>query len=203
MGLRKFLPLILIALFIPAGTSAPGGIGKSADEGCLCHGEKNPSTQIEVLGLPEAFESNTTYNFSIEVKSEAVPVVEGGEKGGFRLRVSEGQIGYNVSENLIQPMDDGWTHTESGNAIRMWNFSFTSPADNSSFVDFSIYGNAVNGNQASTGDQWNSVTIRLPGMSYHGEVFSQDVEKFSPTDYSVGLISLLALILLLAAAVRN
>ena len=100
-------------------------------------------------------------------------------------------------------MDDGWTHTEAGNAVRMWNFSFTSPADNSSFVDFSIYGNAVNGNQANTGDQWNSVTIRLPGMTYDGEVFSQDVEEFSPTDYTVGLISLLALILLLAAAVRN
>ena len=51
----------------PSATSAPGGIGTSADEGCLCHGEKNSDTAIIVTGLPDFFESNTTYNFSTRV----------------------------------------------------------------------------------------------------------------------------------------
>lgn len=195
--------LIVIAFFIPEVTSAPGGIGKSANDGCLCHGEADANTEVEVQGLPASYESNTTYNFSIKVSSETIPSSETGEIGGFRMLISGGAIDYNDDEGLIQELDDGWTHTESGNSVRVWNFSFTSPSDNSSFVDFTIYGNAVNGNQASTGDEWNSLKFRLPGTLYEGELLSSSVDEFSPMDYSVGIISLCVLGYLVIRTLRD
>ena len=49
------LTLVILAFFLPLATSAPNGIGTSADEGCLCHGEKNPDTTVLLSGLPEFF----------------------------------------------------------------------------------------------------------------------------------------------------
>ena len=197
------LALVILALLLPIGTSAPSGIGTSADDGCLCHGEKNSDTSILVTGLPEFFESNTTYNFSVEVTSENIPMESGKAAGGFRLLISQGMISFDEEEGLIQSGDDGWTHTEAGNMWRMWNFSYTSPSDNSTFVDFTIYVNAVNGNQASSGDEWNGLNIRLPGAQYDGEMLSNQANDFSPTDYVVGIVSLFALISILAVTLRD
>lgn len=127
----------------------------------------------------------------------------GEEAGGFRLLITEGSISFDSNEGLIQEMDEGWTHTEAGNAVRTWNLTFTSPRDNSSFVDFTIYGNAVNGNQATTGDEWNAVTLRLPGVLYDGELLEGMSDEFTPMDYSVGLVSLLALTYLLVTTLRD
>ena len=99
-------------------------------------------------------------------------------------------------------MMDG-THTESGNTVRVWNFSFTSPDNNATFVDFTVYGNAVNGNQASTGDEWNSLNFRLPGTQYEGELFSDETDEFNPMDYTVGLVSMIALLGLLIITLRD
>ena len=71
------LALVILALLLPIGTSAPSGIGTSADDGCLCHGEKNSDSSILVTGLPKFYESNTTYNFSVEVTSENIPIESG------------------------------------------------------------------------------------------------------------------------------
>ncbi len=197
------LTLVILALFLPLATSAPSGIGTSADEGCLCHGEKNSDTSILVTGLPDFFESNTTYNFSIELTSENIPMESGKPVGGFRLLISGGMISFDEEEGLIQPEDGGWTHTEAGNTWRMWNFSFTSPLDNSTFVDFTIHGNAVNGNQASSGDEWNGISIRLPGAQYDGEMLSEQANNFTPTDYAVGMVLLLALSSILLITLRD
>ena len=85
----------------------------------------------------------------------------------------------------------------------MWNFTFTSPMDNSTYVDFTIHANAVNGNQASSGDEWNGLNIRLPGTQYDGEMLSNQAKDFAPTDYAVGIVSLLALISILAITLRD
>ena len=197
------LALVILAFFFPLATSAPNGIGTSADEGCLCHGEENSETTVLVTGLPEFFEANTTYNFSIELTSDNIPESAGKAAGGFRLLISGGMITFDEEEGLVQQKDDGWTHTEAGNALRNWNFSFTSPMDNTTFVDFTIHGNAVNGNQASTGDEWNQLTFRLPGAQYDGEMLSNQTNEFSPTDYAVGMVLLLALSSILLITLRD
>ena len=195
--------MFVLALLAQVAVSAPSGIGSSANEGCLCHGESNSNTIVEVRGLPEYFESNTSYDFSIEVSSPTVLPNANGERGGFRMLVSGGSIDFNESEGMIQQLDDGWTHTETGNKVRMWNFSFTSPESNASVVDFTIYGNAVNGNQASSGDEWNSLEIRLPGLQYDGELLGQQADEFNPLDYTVGVVSMIVLVGLLIITLRN
>lgn len=201
--MRAIVIVFVLALLAQVAVSAPSGIGSSANEGCLCHGESNSNTIVEVRGLPENFESNTSYDFSIEVSSLTILPNANGERGGFRMLVTGGSIDFNESEGMIQQLDDGWTHTETGNKVRMWNFSFTSPESNASVVDFTIYGNAVNGNQASSGDEWNSLEIRLPGLQYDGELLGQQADEFNPLDYTVGIVSMIVLLGLLIITLRN
>ena len=201
--MRAIVAVIALALLAQVAVSAPSGIGSAANEGCLCHGEKNTNTNVELLGLPESFESNTSYNFSIVVTSQTIPQNTNGESGGFRLLVTGGSIFFNETEGLIQVLDDGWTHTERGNTVRMWNFSLTSPEDNTSHIDLTVYGNAVNGNQASTGDEWNSLDLRLPGTQYEGELLGEKTDEFNPLDYTVGIVSMLVLVGLLIITIRD
>ena len=138
--IRAVVVVLALALLSQVVVSAPSGIGKSANEGCL-YGDKDQSTTVWVEGLPESYESNTTYNFSITVESEIVAANPNGSIGGFRMLVVGGSITFDESAGLIQELDGGWTHTESGNMVRSWNLSFVSPEDNASYVDFSIYVN--------------------------------------------------------------
>ncbi|MEC7261272.1 MAG: choice-of-anchor V domain-containing protein [Candidatus Thermoplasmatota archaeon] len=201
--MRAVVVVLVLALLSQVAVSAPSGIGKSANEGCLCHGDRDQSTTVWIEGLPESYESNTIYNFSIIVESEKVAANPNGSIGGFRMLVVGGSITFDESAGLIQELDDGWTHTESGNMVRSWNLSFVSPEDNASYVDFKVYGNAVNGNQASSEDAWNSLSLRLPGVEYDGEIFSDQADGFSPMDYSVGLVSMVALVGLLIITLRD
>ena len=100
--LRPMLVLVLLALLIPFATSAPWGIGEIANDGCLCHGERNTNTQVEIQGLPDSFEANMTYNFSITVSSQSVPANLDGEIGGFRLLITGGTVGFYSSEGFVQ-----------------------------------------------------------------------------------------------------
>ena len=201
--MRATVAVIVLALLAQVAVSAPSGIGSAANEGCLCHGEKNTNTNVELHGLPESFESNTSYNFSIVVTSQTIPQNTNGESGGFRLLVIGGSILFNETEGLIQVLDDGWTHTELGNTVRTWNFSLMSPQDNTSYVDLTVYGNAVNGNQASNGDEWNSLDLRLPGTQYEGELLGEKTDEFNPLDYTVGMVSMLVLVGLLIITIRD
>jgi hypothetical protein len=201
--MRAVVVVLVLALLSQVAVSAPSGIGKSANDGCLCHGDRDQSTTVWIEGLPESYESNTTYNFSITVESETVAVNPNGSIGGFRMLIVGGSITFDESAGLIQELDGGWTHTESGNRVRSWNLSFVSPEDNASYVDFTIFGNAVNGNQASSEDAWNSLTLRLPGVEYDGEIFSDQADGFSPMDYTVGLVSMIALVGVLIITLRD
>ena len=201
--MRAVVVVLVLALLSQVAVSAPSGIGKSANEGCLCHGDRDQSTTVWIEGLPASYESNTIYNFSIIIESEKVAANPNGSIGGFRMLVVGGSITFDESAGLIQELDDGWTHTESGNMVRSWNLSFVSPEDNASYVDFTVYGNAVNGNQASSEDAWNSLSLRLPGVEYDGEIFSDQADGFSPMDYSVGLVSMVALVGLLIITLRD
>ena len=98
--MRAMLALVILALLFPLATSAPGGIGTSADEGCLCHGEKNSGTAIVVTGLPDFFESNTTYNFSIELASENIPM-ESGKADPIVEKMIAGRMTKFVRENSL------------------------------------------------------------------------------------------------------
>ena len=161
-----YLSLIFsLIVIIPPSDSFPNGVGKEASSGCLCHGSNSDSTNLYLDGLPEKFESNTSYYLNLKLISETEIASENSTKGGFRINVSHGEI---VFENSSHGdfIEDSWTHTEEGNKFRTWNFTWISPEDNSSSVEFKIFGNAVNGNGDPYGDSWNYLDFKLGGVEY-------------------------------------
>jgi hypothetical protein len=201
----KKLPLLLVlVLFAPWASSAPQGIGEIAGDGCICHGSKDTSTELIIVGLPTTFESNTSYNFSLEVRSAEVSISPGKEAGGFRIEVSSGDIQFNEELGHVQKLEQGWTHTTSGNKVRAWNFTYVSPSDNTTYADFTINGNAVNGNGQSTNDAWNGTIIRIPGTNYTGELEPTSTdESLGTLDYAVGSIALVGLLAVAIIIVKD
>jgi len=201
----KKLPFLLaLVLFLPWASSAPQGIGEIAGGGCICHGSQDASTELILFGLPSQFESNTSYNFSLEVRSSEVSLSTGEEAGGFRIEIFGGDILFDETLGHVQKLENGWTHTTSGNKVRSWNFTYISPDDNSTYTDLTINGNAVNGNGQSTGDAWNGTIIRIPGIAYVGDIEPTSNDASLDTlDYTVGSIALGGLIVLAIIIIKD
>ena len=189
-----FLLLLFSSFGLSLSQSIPSGVGQSANNGCLCHGSASNATETTLLGLPIVFESNQTYNLTLQIESTVEPA--NASQGGFRLLVNAGTIVFE-NQSLAQQLDDGWTHTSEGNAQRAWNFTWTSPIDNSTSAEFIVYGNAVNGNQNSMGDHWDGYGITIPGSGFDGTLAQPVVEQpYKIMDFSViigGLFTILVL----------
>ena len=202
--MKKLSLLLLTILFVPWVSSAPQGIGDVGGGGCICHGSQDTSTELIILGLPTEFESNTSYNFSLEVRSSAVNISPGEEAGGFRIEISSGDIQFDEELAIVQKLEEGWTHTSLGNKVRSWNFTYISPSDNTTYTDITINGNAVNGNDQSTGDAWNSAVIRIPGTSYIGDLEpSIKAESLGTLDYAVGSIAIFGLLAIAVIIIKD
>ena len=159
------LSIVLISLIaIPSYTAMPGGIGSAAENGCTCHGGASSNTQVLVDGLPEVFNASETYSFTITVVNDELTRAadDNGRMGGFRI-VSNGGMVSSTNDALSHEMDGALTHTVEANTVRQWAFEWTAPADSEAVVDFTIYGNAVNGGDSSGGDQWNKFTMTSMG----------------------------------------
>ena len=136
---------VLILVPIHEVNGFPNGVGDIGEQGCLCHGAENDLTSVQIAGLPDKFESNTTYFLQLIVDNPQIDVNASSAQGGFRLVVSSGTISFNDT-NTSQIIGDGWTHTELGNQQRIWNLTWQSPSDNTSLSALTLFGNAVNGN---------------------------------------------------------
>tara|TARA_B100000424_G_C22934872_1_gene497405 strand:+ start:101 stop:2431 length:2331 start_codon:yes stop_codon:yes gene_type:complete len=169
------LSIVLLSLvMVPQFDAAPGGIGSAGDNGCSCHGGPSSDTVVSVTGLPETYNSSETYIFTVTVTNDVMSLYNDGSTegadpwneryGGFRILASKGTV-TSVDPTLAQEMDGGLTHTSEGNAFRTWDFEWTAPADDSKFVEFTIYGNAVNGGDGFNGDMWNSFETTIAGIS--------------------------------------
>ncbi|DAC30562.1 MAG TPA: hypothetical protein HA356_07425 [Candidatus Poseidoniaceae archaeon] len=196
------IALMVVLLAVPSFSSVPTGVGSLGDQGCTCHGGDSNDVLVSIRGLPAAFESNTSYNLSIAVEGSVAEHKEN-HQGGFRLTVTgEGIVAFeNTSQS--QFLDDGWTHQNNGTYQRMWNFTWTSPETSKDPVEFIVHGNAVNGNELSSGDEWNSfgqaighVDNPLPPEQ---PVFDRDI---GPLDWAVFTFGLSALTLFFIRAVR-
>jgi len=188
-----FLFIILVLSPINTVDGFPNGVGDIAEQGCLCHGAENDLTSVEIAGLPEKFESNTTYYLQLIVDNPAIDVNTSSAQGGFRFVVSSGTISFNETNNS-QTIGDGWTHTEVGNQQRSWNLTWQSPVDNTSLTALTLYGNAVNGNGEFTGDGWNKIKIYVPGVENYN-TFEQpnnniELDVFDKVMLGLGLIVL-------------
>ena len=144
----------------------------------MCH-TKSSLTTINVIGLPEEFEANQSYQFRLILESE-IPPSSTTSVGGFRMMVDRGVL-YG-EENLTQILDGWLTHTEHGSMVREWNFTWISPEINTTRTQFTIHANAVNGNGAPTGDSWQTNEIVLPGVAYTGSLEPKTIDGLSMND---------------------
>ena len=163
--------LFFILLFSsPLAHSAPSGVGDIGDEGCLCHGAKSQLTSVIIDGIPQDWAANNSYEMSIIINSSIeISDEENARIGGFRLMVNEGTVVF-ADNDSAQVINEGYTHTSSGNQYRQWNFSWTAPSSNDSVVNFVVHGNAVNSNDQSTGDAWNYYSTAVAGEGYTGDI---------------------------------
>ena len=196
-----FLLLLLSSLGLSSSQSFPNGVGELANDGCTCHGGASNITETSIIGLPVSFESNQTIDLALVIES-SIEVQTDASQGGFRLLVSNGIIEFE-NLNQTQELEDGWTHTSEGNSYRVWNFSWTAPHDNSTIVEFIVYGNAVNGNENPMGDAWNSYGVTLPGSSFDGTLLQPDIDQtYSLTDFSIIIGGLFAILTCLYIVVK-
>ena len=185
-----------ILLCLPANNvdGFPNGVGDVGSEGCLCHGEANPDTHITLSGLPEKFEADTNYSLILELSNDEIPQSTESAQGGFRVISNTGTLFFdNDTGHLI---DDGWTHKDISNQQRIWNLSWLSPSDNTTMSKITIYGNAVNGNQMSNGDNWDVIEVYVPGVENFdpiptAQIIDHELENFDKTMLVLGLLALL------------
>jgi len=158
--------LLLCMGFVPSTPASPEGVGQEGNQGCQCHAE-DAGLGITLSGLPEKYKANTTYPLTLTLTSGIEPATNASQ-GGFRLVVTNGTLVFDTDE--AQLLEGGWTHRSTGTEQRSWSFQWTSPADNDSRTEFRVWGNAVNGNQAPTGDGWAASTWVVAGDAYTGEL---------------------------------
>ncbi len=187
--MRKPVLLTLVALLLLSGasTSRESGSDSDGDDGCNCHGVRS-DLEISLNGLPESFESSQSYELSVEL------AIAKSDTAGFRLVFDGGDI--STSEpDLVQELDNGWTHTFSGNSMTVWNLTWIAPEDNSSLSTFILHVNSANGNGEYTGDDWDSRSFAIPGVAYEGEVKAPELAdgEMSTTEWIVSGLALLVL----------
>jgi hypothetical protein len=75
--------------------------------------------------------------------------------------------------------------------------------DNTSYVEFNIYGNAVNGNGNPYGDEWNSLLVKVPGVENYDDLSTESsLYEFELYEKVILTIVSLAIILLAYRAIK-
>ena len=194
--MKRLLALVVSLAIFSQVHALPTGIGEIGNNGCVCHGAASEGTIVSLSGLPDVYNSSQIYNLTLTVESD---VELNGTQGGFRILVSHGEIGGDTQE-----MDDGYTHSSSNNNKRVWEITWTAPESDSELVTFIVHGNAVNGNGAPSGDEWNSNSYAIPGPNYDGEISAPVIESSpSSRQLAVGVIGITAVLALAVMAIKD
>ena len=196
--MKRVIALAILLSLIGNSQALPEGIGDRADDGCLCHGGSDDSTTVSLVGLPEMYNSSMEYNLTLTIES---PVELNEVQGGFRILISQGEL---IGEGW-QILDEGYTHTTEINDRRQWDAVWVAPEADDELATFVIHGNAVNGNGAVSDDEWNSITIAIPGPNYTGEVVTPELstKEISDIQIAVGVIGIIALFALAFYAIKD
>ena len=102
-------------------------------------------------------------------------------------------------------MDDGYTHTSEINDRRQWEVVWVAPEADDELATFVVHGNAVNDNGNVNGDEWNSMSVAIPGVNYTGEVTTPDItgKEVTGIQLAVGAIGIIALLSLAFYAIKD
>ncbi|MDP6592496.1 MAG: cytochrome c oxidase subunit I [Candidatus Poseidoniia archaeon] len=168
-----FLISILVAISaFPTSDGFPTGItnpttGVVEANGCNCHGPE-PTTSVSVeLTLPANFTAGGIYTLTLNISGGPNDDVKGDNYGGFFIKATHGVLEPLENDTNVQKPfgETHLTHTAEGNDYRGWSFSWTAPDKDDVIVTFSVYGNSVNGADASGNDYWNSGSFNLMGVN--------------------------------------
>ena len=196
--MKRVIALAILLSLIGQSQALPSGIGDRANDGCLCHGGPDDTTIVNLSGLPEVYNSSSEYNLTLTIES---PVELNEVQGGFRVIISQGEL---IAEGW-QLMDEGYTHTTEINDRRQWEVVWVAPEADDKLATFVIHGNAVNGNGNANGDEWNSLSIAIPGANYTGEVTTPEItgKEVTGIQLAVGAIGVIALLSLAFYAIKD
>ena len=194
---------ILLLLFSNSLVEAfPVGIGQVADRGCLCHGEVSSEVAITVQGFPEIYNTSERYNITFSINASIERAEEdSGKMGGFRLLIDGGQVEF---EDDAQYLENGWTHTNLSNEQRSWNFSWIAPQQDNELVSVSLFVNAVNGGEASSGDKWSLEELAIVGSNWTGVIpDSSSQQGLTTHEIAIAIGAVSALLGLLVVVSKN
>ncbi len=184
--------MVLMLLGLPSLSSVPTGVGELGNDGCTCHGGDSDDVSVELIGLPEFYQSNATYNLSIVISGPEQSDQER-HQGGFRMIASQGTIIFENSSQ-VKELEAGWTHEFEGTYQRVWNLTWTAHTSSLDPVQFIVHGNAVNGNEQSSGDEWNSFGAAIAHIDSPTQpeqpVFDRDIGLIDWTVFTFGLSAL-------------
>jgi hypothetical protein len=180
----------------------PTGIGQMADRGCLCHGGESSEVIITVQGFPEIYNASQRYNITFSINASINRAEEdSGRMGGFRLLIDGGQVEF---EDEAQYLEEGWTHTNSSNEQRGWNLSWVAPQRADELVSISVFVNAVNGGDASSGDKWGLVELVVIGPNWTDAIpESSSQQELSMPEIAIAIGAVSALLGLLVVVSKD
>ncbi len=194
----SLLFVIFIALAAtPQITSYPTGLGANGDPGCTCHSGGAGTTTVIIDGMPDSFTAGQSYELNITVSNPSIAGAEiSSNMGGFRLFASAGTFSAGEGfTDLVQELDNGMTHTELGNDNRSWTVIWTAPDSEGQIVEFTVHGNAVNGNavgnsppDGQSGDAWGTFETSLPGAAALGGGVAM-IEQAEPYEVAIAAIT--------------
>ena len=196
--MKRVIALAILLSLIGQSQALPSGIGDRSNDGCLCHGGSDDTTVVNLSGLPEAYNSSAEYNLTLTIES---PVELNEVQGGFRVIISQGEL----IAGGWQVIDGGYTHTTEINDRRQWEVVWVAPEVDDELATFVVHGNAVNGNENANGDEWNSLSIAIPGVNYTGEVTTPGItgKEVTGIQLAVGAIGVIALLSLAFYAIKD
>src|SRR6266436_3234376 len=164
---------LTLAPFVSAYSTGITGVARPA-QGCTCHGiagvTPNTTTDVSVVGLPDAYVPGTTYHLQAWVRGIALPAPR---FAGFDLEATAGALHALDASAWVSGLDGQATHSApkpvglvgTTGIGSSWDIDWVAPNAGAGPVTFYLAGNVVNGigvqTNADQGDIW---SVANPGF---------------------------------------
>src|SRR3989454_6154537 len=164
---------LALAPLVSAYSSGITGVARPA-QGCTCHGiagtTENTTTDVSVVGLPDAYVPGTTYHLQAWVRGIALPAPR---FAGFDLEATAGALHALDASVWVSGLDGQATHSApkpvglvgTTGLGSSWDIDWVAPNAGTGPVTFYLAGNVVNGigvqTNADQGDIW---SVANPGF---------------------------------------
>src|SRR5881409_33908 len=164
---------LALAPLVSAYSTGITGVARPA-QGCTCHGiagtTSDTTTDVSVVGLPDAYVPGTTYHLQAWVRGIALPAPR---FAGFDLEATAGTLHALDSSAWVSGLDGQATHSAPKSVGFVgptglgssWDIDWVAPNPGAGPVTFYLAGNVVNGiglqTNADQGDIW---SVADPGF---------------------------------------